>query len=119
MLLYVDCYNYVLPKVLSCLDAIVDVVAPTLCWPWLSLPACSLIALNLFAHYFYVITVSPGFVDEASLPVDTRWQWTRPKLEVGTVRRWKVDILKAGETTCRRCERTRPEVRIATIRLGS
>ena len=42
----------------------VDVIAPDLSYPIISLPICTLIALNLLMHYFYVCTVPPGFAED-------------------------------------------------------
>ncbi|KAJ7337032.1 hypothetical protein DFH08DRAFT_282705 [Mycena albidolilacea] len=41
-----------------------DVIIPSLMWPLISGPICVLIALNLWMHYFYAITVPPGFADD-------------------------------------------------------
>ncbi|KAJ7756023.1 hypothetical protein B0H14DRAFT_3599744 [Mycena olivaceomarginata] len=37
---------------------------PGFMWPRISGPICVLIALNLWMHYFYVITVPPGFAND-------------------------------------------------------
>ncbi|PVF99740.1 zf-DHHC-domain-containing protein [Serendipita vermifera] len=41
-----------------------DVIAPTLRFRLLSTPICALIALNTVAHYYWAITIPPGFADE-------------------------------------------------------
>ena len=41
-----------------------DVIMPSLRWPLLSGPFCALVATNLLMHYYYVVTVSPGFVED-------------------------------------------------------
>jgi hypothetical protein len=42
----------------------VEVVWPTLPYPWITTPICLLIVFNLYAHYYFVCTVSPGFVED-------------------------------------------------------
>lgn len=43
---------------------LVDVIEPRLPLRPLSTCVCALIALNTVAHYFWAITISPGFADE-------------------------------------------------------
>ncbi|TFY63891.1 hypothetical protein EVG20_g6140 [Dentipellis fragilis] len=41
-----------------------DVVIFNLPWPWLTVPPCLLIIVNLATHYYLVCTTPPGFVNE-------------------------------------------------------
>ena len=50
----------------------VTVIQPSLPWPWLTTPLCALVALNLFAHYYFVCTVPPGFADDPAPPPEPR-----------------------------------------------
>jgi palmitoyltransferase len=113
-----------------------DVVAPTLSYPFLSLPICVLIAINLFGHYYYVITVPPGFIDDGprepgSSHTANSWLWAKKTSANGKGRhqrvltggvRWSargVKITPAAQTKCNKCGRMRPEVCIFVfIRAG-
>ncbi|KAH7928299.1 zf-DHHC-domain-containing protein, partial [Leucogyrophana mollusca] len=86
------------------------VIQPTLPLPWLTTPPCILIAMNLFAHYYYVCTVSPGFVHE----YDDAHEggrgilWARRKRPGGAG--WDaVALSRASVTKCRKCGVMRPE----------
>lgn len=90
----------------------VDVIAPTLNYPLLSIPICVLIALNLTAHYYYVLTVSPGFVEDGPRAEGAGLLWATKRKPMGGVH-WSdgdVRTTKAGETRCRKCLKIRPEV---------
>lgn len=106
----------------------VDVIAPTLSYPFLTLPICVLIAINLFGHYYYVITVPPGFIDDgprepgANHTTAASWLWAKKTSANGKGRhqrvltggvRWSargVKITPAALTKCNKCARMRPEV---------
>lgn len=88
---------------------------PTLPWPWLTTPIFALVALNLAAHYYYVLTVSPGFVEDGPREPGPGILWARRKAThsaaVGV--RWSeqgLKVTKASETKCKRCGKMRPEV---------
>jgi palmitoyltransferase len=101
----------------------VEVVQPTLNYPWITTPICMLIAINLLSHYYYVCTVSPGFVDEPPRRSSRSISWAK-KRRTGGGRaltsntsdhvgvRWSddVNITKATTSKCRRCGVVRPEV---------
>ncbi|KAI0091076.1 zf-DHHC-domain-containing protein [Irpex rosettiformis] len=94
-----------------------DVVQPTLPWPWLTTPLCILVVVNLFAHYYLVCTVPPGFADEISRLQESngRWWWARKR--TGTRRKqltgvqWseELNMTKATTSKCKRCGVMRPE----------
>jgi len=92
-----------------------DVVAPSLPIPWLSVPICILIATNLFVHYFYVCTISPGFVSDPPHTPGTSWLWagkrTTPRRRELTGVQWsdEVNVTRATTSKCRRCGEMRPE----------
>ncbi|KAI0760968.1 zf-DHHC-domain-containing protein [Trametes elegans] len=92
-----------------------EVIQPSLPWPWLTTPACILIALNLFAHYYYVCTISPGFVSDPPRASGTGWSWAR-KRDASRGRqltgvRWSEDlrVTRAAVSKCRKCGEMRPE----------
>ncbi|KAJ7301186.1 zf-DHHC-domain-containing protein [Mycena albidolilacea] len=93
---------------------------PGLMWPLISGPICVLIALNLWMHYFYVITVPPGFADDppvadsAKSSAQSSIFWASKKAprcgELAGVR-WSNELVvtQAGVTKCRKCGQQRPE----------
>ncbi|KAF7337106.1 Palmitoyltransferase [Mycena venus] len=96
-----------------------DVIMPNLMWPLISGPICVLIALNLWMHYFYVITIPPGFAEDP--PVDLSQNgaqnsifWASKKSprrgELSGVR-WSNEIVitRAAVTKCRKCGQQKPE----------
>ncbi|KDR68556.1 hypothetical protein GALMADRAFT_78342 [Galerina marginata CBS 339.88] len=96
-----------------------DVIAPTLSFPILTIPICILIALNLLMHYYYVVTVPPGFIEDPPREPGTGLFWAqktstkkgKQKALTGGVR-WTsrgVKITPATTTKCQRCNKTRPE----------
>ncbi|KAF8217400.1 zf-DHHC-domain-containing protein [Mycena galopus ATCC 62051] len=98
-----------------------DVIMPNLMWPLLSGPICVLIALNLWMHYFYVITVPPGFADDP--PTDLAQGGTekmsmfwaakkQPRSEAltGGVRGSnELVITRAAVAKCGKCGQQKPE----------
>ncbi|PPQ80293.1 hypothetical protein CVT25_003690 [Psilocybe cyanescens] len=95
-----------------------DVIAPDLSYPIITIPICILIALNLLTHYYYVVTVSPGFVDDPPREPGTGILWARKGTKKGKQRvltggvRWStrgVKITPASHTKCWKCKKTRPE----------
>ncbi|KAK6996479.1 Palmitoyltransferase [Favolaschia claudopus] len=77
-----------------------DVIMPSLSLPLLTFPVCVLIALNLWMHYFYVITVSPGFADEPPTTAGRSMFWARRRKGVT----WEeVTMTRAAVTKCRKC----------------
>ncbi len=94
----------------------VEVIQPSLAWPWVTTPICLLIALNLFAHYYYVCTISPGFVNEPPRVAGAGLLWARRRREAGsgplTGVRWSEDmhVTRAETSKCRKCGEMRPEV---------
>ncbi|KAJ7218253.1 zf-DHHC-domain-containing protein [Mycena haematopus] len=97
-----------------------DVIMPSLMWPLISGPICVLIALNLWMHYFYVITVPPGFAEDppTDLAKDNSQNsilWAsrkspRSRELTGGVR-WSSEIVitRAAVTKCRKCGQQKPE----------
>ncbi|KAH9907095.1 DHHC palmitoyltransferase-domain-containing protein [Epithele typhae] len=83
------------------------VIAPDLPLPLLSIPLCALIALNLFAHYYFVCTVPPGFVDDSPRQQSGSPKWLAVRRAVMGVR-WSddVNVTRATTTRCKRCERS-------------
>ena len=56
----------------------VDVIAPNIPLPIFSIPVPLLVTLNLCMHYFYAITVPPGFLDDPPRdPQNTSFLWAR------------------------------------------
>lgn len=109
------------------LTAIVDVVAPTLRLPWITTPICALIACNTVAHYYWAITVSPGFADEDALMSGVRTRARKShsrfvQLMTAPTRRGaaatafshQLDVGRVGR--CQKCGSMKPEVSLATIR---
>lgn len=101
--------------------SLVDVVQPSLPFPWLTTPICVLFAANMLMHYFYVCTVSPGFVDDPpACDPGSGWLWARKRkeqcstVEYGAQLSTDVHVTKASVTRCKRCGILRPEV--STIR---
>lgn len=95
---------------------------PSLSYPWLSGPICALIAFNLLMHYYLVVTVSPGFVDDSPRETGRGFLWARPKaasserpLTKGV--RWShsFNITRAVTSKCRKCGQDKPEVSIVKI----
>lgn len=98
----------------------VDVIAPELSFPLFTIPICILIATNLIMHYYYVVTVPPGFVDDPPREAGTGLLWAKrgsgkgkQKALTGGVR-WTsrgVKVTPASYTNCLKCKQRRPEVR--------
>ncbi|KAI0925493.1 hypothetical protein AcV5_008215 [Taiwanofungus camphoratus] len=90
-----------------------EVIQPSLPVPWLTTPICALAALNLFMHYYYVCTVTPGFVTDPPRQQGSGILWAsrRPVDMHLTGVRWSDDvrITKAAKTRCQRCREMRPE----------
>ena len=105
---------------------IVDVIAPNLSFPIISIPICLLITLNLYMHYFYAITVPPGFLDDPPRDPPNSIFWARKLKDKGKQRmmtisgvRWSAKgttkITPASTTKCRKCSKFRPEVSVIGI----
>ncbi|KAJ7157557.1 DHHC palmitoyltransferase-domain-containing protein [Mycena crocata] len=90
-----------------------DVIMPSLRWPLLSGPICVLIALNLLMHYYYVVTISPGFVDDPPREPKNSVFWASRKALRGEMTgvRWSNDLVitRAAVTKCRKCGQLKPE----------
>ncbi|TFK36733.1 DHHC palmitoyltransferase-domain-containing protein [Crucibulum laeve] len=103
-----------------------DVIARDLSYPLISIPICILIATNLLAHYFYVCTVRPGFIDAPPAEAGKSILWAKGHADrgkgKGRIRRltalggssgveWSTElrITPASLTQCRRCGLQRPE----------
>jgi palmitoyltransferase len=84
---------------------------------------CVLVVINLFAHYYLVCTVPPGFVDDPPSPQESGWMWASRRKSASkrqlTGVRWtnELNITKAVITKCRKCGVMRPEVRIYCVHL--
>ncbi|KAI0320521.1 zf-DHHC-domain-containing protein [Amylostereum chailletii] len=89
-----------------------DVILPSLPWPVLTAPPCLLIILNLFAHYYYACTISPGFVDHPPEVGGGRlWaKKTRPRAHARGVS-WseELNVTPAAVTRCNKCGQAKPE----------
>ncbi|KAL0953315.1 hypothetical protein HGRIS_004562 [Hohenbuehelia grisea] len=97
-----------------------DVILPSLPYFIITGPICALIALNLHAHYFYVCTVPPGFVDDPPPVVPDSILWAKKKvsnrpLTSSSGVNWtsQIKITKASTTKCRKCGQTKPEVSLS------
>ncbi|TFK27940.1 zf-DHHC-domain-containing protein [Coprinopsis marcescibilis] len=92
-----------------------DVIAPSLSYPLISIPLCLLVALNMHAHYFYVCTVKPGFIDDTPAEAGTSFLWAKrkdwynSKSLTGGVRWTTTQVTPATMTRCGRCDKSRPE----------
>lgn len=91
-----------------------DVIAPSLSFPIVTIPACILIAVNLVMHYFYVCTIRPGFLDEPPREAGTSFLWAQKRTKKGALTgvRWSsggIRITQATSTRCSRCNKIRPE----------
>ncbi|EPQ52473.1 zf-DHHC-domain-containing protein [Gloeophyllum trabeum ATCC 11539] len=92
-----------------------DIEQPSLRWPWLTTPICVLIVFNMLMHYYWVCTVSPGFIDDPPRQGGSDWLWARrrPTTKGGPLTgvRWSDDvrITKAMISKCRKCGLPRPE----------
>jgi len=102
---------------------IVDVIAPSLTLPLITLPICALLAINLHVHYYYVCTVRPGFIDEPPKEAGHGLLWSirrdfqsqsrnglLSELSVGMSGVGGVKVTVAETTRCRKCHQLRPEV---------
>ncbi|KAJ7082361.1 DHHC palmitoyltransferase-domain-containing protein [Mycena belliarum] len=87
-----------------------DVIMPSLRYPLLSGPVCVLIAANLWTHYYYVVTVAPGFADEPPRQEQQSILWAKKRVS-GTAAKWTepLVITRAAVTKCRRCGQQKPE----------
>ena len=100
--------------------AIDDVIAPTLSYPIISIPICLLITLNLYMHYYYAMTIPPGFLDGPPPEPVNSFLWAR-KVNDDKGRQamsprgstwWDrgVRITPGCPTECPKCDKFRPEV---------
>src|SRR6266850_91427 len=95
----------------------VDVILPTIPWPWLSVPPCILIIINLFAHYYFSCTVSPGFAGDPPQRVGHSFIWAKKRrahgrtLSNGVYWSSHLNITPASSTKCPKCSETKTEVR--------
>jgi palmitoyltransferase len=80
---------------------------------------CLLVTLNLYMHYFYAVTISPGFLDDPPRDPVNSFLWARkPKLEKGEGTKIReasqskngVTIIPASMAQCKKCNKMRPEV---------
>ncbi|KAI0300409.1 zf-DHHC-domain-containing protein [Russula brevipes] len=92
-----------------------DVILPTIPWPWLTAPPCLLIIMNLFAHYYFVCTVSPGFADDPPQRAGQGFIWARKRrthsgaLTNGVYWSSHLNITPASTTKCPKCGGSKPE----------
>ncbi|THU93701.1 hypothetical protein K435DRAFT_820176 [Dendrothele bispora CBS 962.96] len=107
-----------------------DGIYPTRSFKFLTGPICTLIALNMFTHYYLVCTIPPGFVDaEGPQPPKAfpkRLLWASPKRSTddyayralsslengfrGDERTGRLNITRAEISKCRKCRQMRREV---------
>ena len=95
----------------------VDIIVPTIPWPWLSIPPCLLIIVNLFAHYYFACTVSPGFAGEPPRQAGHSFIWAKKRrarsrsLTNGVHWSSHLNITPASVTSCPKCGESKYEVR--------
>ena len=103
----------------------VDVIAPTLSFPIVTIPICILIAFNLLMHYFYVVTVKPGFLEDSPREHGSSIFWAKKGNRKGKQKtltggvRWTsrgVKVTPASYTRCSKCVKLRPEVCLCSVR---
>ncbi|KAF8582995.1 zf-DHHC-domain-containing protein [Ramaria rubella] len=88
-----------------------EVIAPTLYFRIITIPICILFATNMFAHYYYVCTVAPGFANDPATTLEgNSWLWAR-KRRPRSALQWSNELnLSAPKyTKCKRCGEHRPE----------
>jgi palmitoyltransferase len=97
-----------------------DIIAPGLSYPVLLI--CILITINLYMHYYYAITIPPGFLqDPPHSPMNSLlWAQKKDNGKQAIVRgaTWTengVKITPGCPTKCRSCRTFRPEVRLIFI----
>lgn len=83
------------------------IVRPTLPFPWLTTPACTLVALNMFMHYYYVCTISPGLVGDPLVLPGSGLLWALPSHRQSSFS--SAEMVKARMTRCKKCGEMRPE----------
>jgi palmitoyltransferase len=94
----------------------VEVIAPALSYRIISVPICILFATNMFAHYYYVCTVPPGFADDPPSTITARqgtgWIWAQTRKPQSGVQ-WsnELNFSEPKYNRCKRCGMHRPEVR--------
>ncbi|KAI0247131.1 zf-DHHC-domain-containing protein [Lactifluus subvellereus] len=92
-----------------------DVILPTIPWPWLSIFPCILIIVNLFAHYYFVCTVSPGFASDPPQRASHSFIWAKKRhvssrpLTNGVHWSSNLNITPASTTKCSKCREIKPE----------
>ncbi|KAJ7253530.1 DHHC palmitoyltransferase-domain-containing protein [Mycena rebaudengoi] len=91
-----------------------DVIMPSLRWPLITGPICVLIALNLHMHYFYVVTIPPGWVEDPPRDSKASILWATKKSPAKgalTGVRWSSELVitRAAVTKCRKCGQVKPE----------
>lgn len=95
----------------------VDVILPSIPWPWFSTLPCFLVIFNLFVHYYFACTVSPGFASDHPQRSGNSFIWAKKRqtsrrpLTNGV--RWSIDlnITPASTSRCSKCGGSKPEVR--------
>ncbi|KAG2018402.1 vacuole protein [Coprinopsis cinerea AmutBmut pab1-1] len=76
----------------------------------------------MHAHYFFVCTVKPGFIDDPPVQPGSSWfwakkkDWSKSRALTGGVRWTTTRITPATITRCNRCGKQRPEVSASTTR---
>ncbi|KAI0036456.1 zf-DHHC-domain-containing protein [Vararia minispora EC-137] len=89
-----------------------EIVLPSLPYPFFTAPPCFLILLNLFSHYYYACTVPPGFVGNAPTTQGLGWRWAsarKDKHKRGVSWSEELNITPARLSMCSKCKVTRPE----------
>jgi palmitoyltransferase len=100
---------------------LVDIIAPTLRWRFITTPICAVIALNTVANYYWAITVPPGFADQdirlsghrRSTPIGHWERWTTAPMHTPPrgsefMRSHELEPGKVGK--CQKCGSIKPEV---------
>jgi len=92
-----------------------DVILPSIAWPWLSTLPCLLIILNLLMHYYFACTVSPGFASDLPQRAGNGFIWAKKRQTSGRPLtngvRWSVDLnmTPAFIGKCSKCGGSKPE----------
>jgi palmitoyltransferase len=100
----------------------VEVIAPDLPYPLITIPLCLLIAANLLAHYYYVCTTRPGTPSDGLGTAEGRgWSWA-PKRRGGGVQWSPVNLTDPtggrAAPRCNKCHGPKPDVSYFTLMIS-
>ncbi|KAI0304530.1 DHHC palmitoyltransferase-domain-containing protein [Multifurca ochricompacta] len=91
-----------------------DVILPSIPWPWLTTFPCILIIINLLAHYYFVCTLSPGFASDPPQRAGNGFLWAKKRhtyTYTGHGVHWSanLNVTPASTTKCSKCGEIKPE----------